>query len=365
MSPIRNLAYIDATRGLAVLAVVLVHSSQSVAATNKALIWFMEEGARGVQLFYIASALTLCLSWNARNSLEINPVRNFYIRRLFRIGPMFWIAILSFSAINGFGPTYWAPNGIEWWFLPAMALFVHGFHPETINSVVPGGWSIAVEMTFYVVLPLILIYFGSLKRTIFILVASLALFVVNKKCVPIIFHYPPDQRYLVDSFSYFNFFGQLPVFIIGILLYHTINSDHGSRKMLHVATPSFIILAILFLYPRWQIPHHLIAGALFAVLVLLLAHFPVGLIVNRLTIWFGTLSFSIYLIHSAVISFFNAIGLADLFKMSNINCVAYFILVSVTSALLATLFYRLIERPCIRLGSAMIRKLEKQESEAI
>lgn len=182
----------------------------------------------------------------------------------------------------------------------------------------------------------------------------------SKNCAPLLFHYPPDQRFLVDSFSYFNFFGQLPVFIIGILLYHTINSDHGSRQVLHVATPSFIILEILFLYPRWQIPHPLISGALFAVLAVLLAHFPVGLLVNRLTIWFGTLSFNIYLIHLTVISLFKAIGIADLFKMSNINCVAYFILISVTSALLATLFYRFIERRCILLGSAMIMKLEKQ-----
>ena len=33
------------------------------------------------------------------------------------------------------------------------AFFLHGLHPEAINSVIPGGWSIAVEMTFYLFFP--------------------------------------------------------------------------------------------------------------------------------------------------------------------------------------------------------------------
>ncbi len=81
---------------MAILGVILVHSSQSVAPTNVTLLWFMGEGARGVQLFYVASALTLCMSWVARSSHETFPIRNFYIRRFFRIAPMFYLAILSY-----------------------------------------------------------------------------------------------------------------------------------------------------------------------------------------------------------------------------------------------------------------------------
>lgn len=166
---IKKYDYIDALRGLAILAVVLVHSSQSVAPNNAILLWLMTQGATGVQLFYIASALTLCMSWMARSSHEMFPARNFFIRRFFRIAPLFYIAILFYISVNGFSPDYWSPNGIKWWFAPTTALFLHGFHPETINSVVPGGWSIAVEMSFYLILPFLIVKIKSIKTCLFFL----------------------------------------------------------------------------------------------------------------------------------------------------------------------------------------------------
>jgi peptidoglycan/LPS O-acetylase OafA/YrhL len=35
------------------------------------------------------------------------------------------------------------------------AAFLHGLHPETITSVVPGGWSVADEVLFYCIFPLL------------------------------------------------------------------------------------------------------------------------------------------------------------------------------------------------------------------
>ena len=100
-SDIKKYAFIDALRGMAILGVILVHSSQLVAPTNATLLWVMREGARGVQLFFVASALTLCMSWMTRNSHEKFPIRNFYIRRFFRIAPMFYIAILIYISMKG------------------------------------------------------------------------------------------------------------------------------------------------------------------------------------------------------------------------------------------------------------------------
>lgn len=124
--PITNLKYIDALRGIAILGVMLVHSSFAVGAASSAARWLMTEGAYGVQLFYIASALTLCISWHARKAAESRPIRNFFIRRFFRIAPMFWIAIVAYCLINGLGPTAMAPDGIKWWFIPLTAVFLHG-----------------------------------------------------------------------------------------------------------------------------------------------------------------------------------------------------------------------------------------------
>jgi len=49
-----------------------------------------------------------------------------------RIAPMFWLAIPFFLLLTG--------KGAPAWEVATTALFVHGFHPQTVNSVVPGGW---------------------------------------------------------------------------------------------------------------------------------------------------------------------------------------------------------------------------------
>ena len=61
-SDIRKYDYIDALRGMAILGVILTHSSLFVKPTSQTLLSLMGEGARGVQLFYVASDLNfVCL----------------------------------------------------------------------------------------------------------------------------------------------------------------------------------------------------------------------------------------------------------------------------------------------------------------
>jgi exopolysaccharide production protein ExoZ len=68
---------------------------------------------------------------------------------------MFWLAIPIYYFVYGMGSAYFAPNGIELHTVIMTATFTHGFWPDTISSLVHGGWSIAVEMTFYLFFPLI------------------------------------------------------------------------------------------------------------------------------------------------------------------------------------------------------------------
>ena len=99
--------FIDALRGYAILAVMAVHAAQAMPTWEGTVRQLVGQGARGVQLFFVASALTLAMSWNARN----DGVLPFYTRRIFRIAPMFWLGIVFFVWLNGFGPSYFAPNG--------------------------------------------------------------------------------------------------------------------------------------------------------------------------------------------------------------------------------------------------------------
>src|ERR1700752_4153429 len=150
-NPPKRFDYIDALRGYAILMVIAVHSSQAYAELPNSLAKILAQGARGVQLFFVTSALTLSMSWVARNE----SAADFYTRRIFRIVPMFWIAIVFFLLLNGTGPSMYAPDGIGFRHVAMTALLAHGLWPDTITSVVPGGWSVADEVIFYALFPAI------------------------------------------------------------------------------------------------------------------------------------------------------------------------------------------------------------------
>lgn len=357
---IKEYDYIDAIRGVAIILVVLTHSSQYVKPFSDFLIRIMAEGARGVQLFYVASAVTLCMSWAARKSNEINPIRNFYLRRFFRIAPMFYLAIVGYLALNGLAATYWAPNGIEWWFIPVTALFLHGFHPDTINSVVPGGWSIAVEMTFYLVFPL-LMRFRSVWVYIALFVGGVLLQRLNAPIAAKLFAYPPEQAYMTVNFSVLNFVSQFPVFIMGIAAYLFLKRGRVSNlKMFAVGGPLFCLFVYKFwVFSLWPFTHDVYTGAMFAVFLVFLAYYPVRLLVNKLTVTLGKLSFSMYLTHFAVLNVLTKLGFDKFLGGGNTESFFYFLTVLVIAAAVSSITYKFIEKPGIAIGRRLIDRMEK------
>jgi peptidoglycan/LPS O-acetylase OafA/YrhL len=83
---LHRLSYIDALRGSAILGGRVVHCGGQVPSMMPATAW----GARGAQLFFVMSALTLMASWSRSN----DGAAPFHVRRLFRIAPMFWLALI-------------------------------------------------------------------------------------------------------------------------------------------------------------------------------------------------------------------------------------------------------------------------------
>lgn len=329
----------------------------------------MAAGARGVQLFYIASALTLCHSWSIRSAREHSPIRNFYLRRLFRIVPMFYIAIAGYLMLYGLAPRYYAPNGIEWYYVPLTAAFLNGFHPETITSVVPGGWSIVVEMTFYLLFPVLVIWGRSLGRLLALLGASL---VVATAAASLAFRvygprYPASQLYLVDTLASLNFFSQFPVFVFGMLAYWLFTNRDMWRRGMTIgigATAAWCttLLAANDWSPSVLLSRSVEMGAVFAVCALVLSRYPIAPLVNPVTTWIGKLSFSMYLTHFAVLDAFAAAGISRSFPATDAGALAHYVLVVVAAAGVSWLSYRLVEQPAIRAGARFIDRISTRDA---
>lgn len=362
---VRKYEFINALRGIAIIGVVMIHSSQWVQPTSKVLSKITELGVYGVQLFYVVSALTLFLSMDVRKRSEASPTRNFFIRRFFRIAPLFYLAILLYVLIDGFGPRYWAPNGIHWWYILLTAIFLNGWHPETINSVVPGGWSIAIEMTFYALVPILHLKLKDINSSIRFVIITLILTNILSPIIlkALMSNYPFDQIYLASNFIFLWFFSQLPIFGLGILTYHIFN-QHQDRKDERLGT-TLLALSLFLFVSFWSassyrnfLPQHFLYSGVFCIFALSLHFYPYKVFVNPIVDWIGKLSFSIYLIHFAVLKLMKILFIKNLLPSGELGFIVAFIVVMLVSIGISTLTYWAVEQPGIRLGRYIIRKLE-------
>lgn len=372
---LQKYAFIDALRGWAILGVIFVHASHWFPPSSVWLHDIASQGARGVQLFFLASALTLFISLDSRRSTEFRPNLNFFIRRFFRIAPLFYLGIVFYFIYFGTEAHFWRPNGFEWWHIAATAGFIHGLHPETFNSIVPGGWSIGVEFIFYLFVPLLFVAIKSLKQallaTIFVLFGSVAFCRLIEYGVKTL--YPETQYYLVESFIFMSFISQLPIFAFGIVNYYLIKKfpQDASLKVISKLA-SIVLVTLLFaivLYLNGVVAIHIVFGPMFLGFSLLLYFRPLKVFVNFIVRTVGTLSFSMYLTHFVVLYLMKVVFPEGFGLTENIDFFIAFVLITIATAGLSFGTYNLVERPGVRLGKKLVAKLElrqaKRSAEAI
>jgi peptidoglycan/LPS O-acetylase OafA/YrhL len=352
---IKRYGYIDALRGYAVLGVMAVHVGALTPKAASPVPQIAHDGAYGVQLFFVVSALTLCLSWRSRGDGAIP----FYIRRLFRIAPAFWLAGLAYLlVVDGSWRAFYAPHGLSTATVVLTALFANGWHPEMINSIVPGGWSIAVEMTFYLVFPLLMLCIRTWTTAALAVVCTmLAVHWLNPVASGHFERlYADTPHQVVWAFAYFWFPNQLTVFLIGFLTYFTIK-DWPAPSRLPLYGLFVLTMGVIFWLPFSGIlsEKHIIFSVCFASIAYCMAN-GVGnrLLENRVIRWIGKISFSAYLWHYAmtiVIPHYLWHGATALDFV-----IEYGLCVIMTTAL-ASVTYLFVERPMIKVGDAVVASL--------
>ena len=161
--PIRHIASIDGLRAIAVTAVVLYHLGIS----------WLPGGFLGVDLFFVISGYVITrLILDSINKSGALDLRAFYWARLRRIYPGFLFMVFSTIIFIG----VWAPEAIKR-FLADLPYALTGLmnwalvarHQDYFESIgrpplLQHTWSLAVELQFYLIWPVILLtvlkYFG-------------------------------------------------------------------------------------------------------------------------------------------------------------------------------------------------------------
>jgi peptidoglycan/LPS O-acetylase OafA/YrhL len=244
---------------------------------------------------------------------------------------------------------YWPPLSISWPTILASATFTHGLFPQTIRSIVPGGWSIADEMTFYLLLPLLVVTLRSWTTTIYALFAAACLAMLMAALAHFGWLFPDLDRGLVEQFVFLSFPNQFVAFLAGILVFHLLCAFPGSapRSALRAGLAASVaaIVAIPFLAAalRGNLVHTtyvlpMVYALPFALCTWCLAKGGGGLMVNRVTRYVGKVSYSAYFWHFPVLGLLGHLGLSS-FGMAG------WLTVGVSS-----ITYRLVEAPMIGVG---------------
>jgi peptidoglycan/LPS O-acetylase OafA/YrhL len=165
---------LDGLRGLAALAVVVLHVWMYTDANfprpgrTDLLDRTIGELRIAVVLFFVLSGFLLAQPWVRGRAPHLG---RYAVRRFARIAPAYWAAVLgSLLILHGTGHG----RDIDLHDLPKFMFFVANVFPETRNQLDPPLWSLHIEVSFYVVLPLIGLALLRAKRPLLVCLALIA-----------------------------------------------------------------------------------------------------------------------------------------------------------------------------------------------
>ncbi len=362
---VEKLAYIDVLRGIAILMVIVIHTSLPVSGLSEWAIYITRYGQMGVQLFFMASAYTLCYSFVNRSAKQ-NQFSSFSLRRFFRIAPLYYLAML----------VYWLLEPIvhilslidlptsEYNFQSVISniLFIHGFVISANNNIVPGGWSIGTEMAFYALFPLLFRLFSWAYKEwgIISLYALVGLSIFLNAIAQLTIDHFFAIEIVNNGFLYFNLVNQLPVFLLGMTIFfhhqHHIPLPLSILVQIALFTATTIVGSIaIWQNQNWMFTFIPVCSGIS--FLLLLNIFKELNYSNQLLEKIGRLSYSMYIFHF-IFSWYLVVGIMMLLGKGVLPELVLFCSVGLAigfSYSIAKLSQKYIETPGIQLGKRLDR----------
>lgn len=351
-----RIEYLDYLRFLAIMPVLLTHYK----------FLSMPGGYLGVNLFFCLSGYFIAILL-MRDAKFVNGYAGFLVRRLFRILPMYYIALCFVLAIIWFKEGNLSKvNNISDAFImlnvPVRQSFRMGFF-----------WTLHVEFWFYVIFPILFLPCRSklsrIMLCILVFSASLYLQWVPEAYGLVVktFGFPPAINNLIIFSN--NFI--VGVFVAVILKDIKFDKIEPWHFMLGLVS----LVSIIYLYAESGSPHDIgkyryVYGSIVAVAtgaLIFLSRTPISLKFKLPGFaYIGLISYSLYLVHLPVLEIFslseasgrelNEIlpGIAIVQKISFTQLFKFF----AYCVILSTLTFYLIERPSMRLGRILGKKAE-------
>ena len=309
---------LNAIRFIAASLVVFHHIEQFKAIFGLPNFWNNEVvfiiGKLGVILFFVLSGFLISyLLYKEKELTNTIGIKNFYVRRILRIWPLYFLIILlalflfphiDFFSIPGVTKEMVFQNLtfkllLYVFFLPNLVLNIYGTIPFASPT-----WSIGAEEQFYLIWPVLNKYF---KNKYVLIFSVILIYRLIKRYML----YLPNSDFTI---IFKGFWQSTPIQCMAIggffalIVYDT--KSKFSNKLKHILYSkllqwSVLILTVFFIFNAFQIYffHYEFYSILFGILIMNFAANPKRIfsMENKILNYLGKISYGLYMFHSIVI----------------------------------------------------------------
>ena len=286
-----TLPEIQGLRAIAVMAVILFHFFPDI----------FPNGFLGVDIFFVISGFLIIKFLNEKNATALD----FYKRRILRILPAITLLILfniiagyllySSNLIGTLAQNIWASASFSNnYYLGALDSY---FSPNSKYNSLLHIWSLAVEVQFYLIAPLILLVTKKKLFYYLIFVFSLAAFVW--------------MSFADNQIPFYSLFARLWEFCLGgiVFFFSSTNTD-GFKFQPIIKIIILLVLILTILFPNIlisissQVIMYFVVCLSSALLIFFVSikerHLLLG---DKISIFVGDISYELYLWHWSILSF--------------------------------------------------------------
>lgn len=337
--PDQSLNSLQILRGVAASVVAFYHSYLITAQPDYIGVPVFEHlnsrGWLGVNLFFVLSGFIILLA-HSRDIGSPKSIPTYAIKRLIRIYPIYWVFLTLFIGAAAVGIGH--PD-FEWKATNLLSSYALIKFTDPVTLPLKVAWTLFYEVTFYAMFITFLINLrlGIIVFALWALSILVAVFGFDyRELSPLNAWnlYFPIGMISYLAYTRLPFKAGLPVFIVGCLSFVAIASTYlGARETFMANDP---MSALAFVFPCAFI----IVGAA-------LSERHYRWVTPRPLLLLGEASYSVYLVHSAIISLF-AILYAKL-HLTFMPATLFFFLAAISSIVAGVIMHKLLEVPLLKL----------------